>query len=388
MTALLWACALYLLFGTGDVEAQTCTSDYRENVYRCRLILLSAVNLSPTKVDEEIMLPLKFMRKICERQDYREALVCATNGLKVCGEDIDYPKELKFMLKNIDEPFVRRICDAMPVLEQNLPCLNGHVNSSTFRECIRPSFSHLHDCRSKMVAVVCAVSEVQTACPSIEKLLSEVMRADFDPSCPIDTCMYPLGSCGYKFLQNMPVKAIQAVANNFSAISYGINYTCGSGRPHVECMMKGVSCPGFNSVMSIPLMFGIQLEPAGYLVNYGCKDINILTSKLQCLDRQFESEAFLKCFVETLSTMGRDSFPSGPNDVMSCDLYQGVSNCTKRIIAKECGEGAVDYYNKWSPAVSPLAEGCGSWKFSSASSVEKITTLILLQLLMVFLFLN
>ncbi|KAK3585628.1 hypothetical protein CHS0354_004546 [Potamilus streckersoni] len=385
MTELLWACALFLLFGTGDAQAQMCTPDYRETVNQCVYFLSTAINTASTGVVMESASPLLFMRTICERPDYREALACAINGLKVCEKVIGYPEEVLLILRNIDEPFLNKLCGYMPVFEQNLPCLNGIINSSSVQECIRPTVNIKDPCRSNVVGVTCTFNEVQTTCPAISQLFLEVRQLDFEPSCPIGECITEYGVCGGNFQRNMPPEAVQRHAIDLPAFGHKIQYICGSGRYYVECMMKGGLCGSFNTLMTVPLMFGIEFEPASYLVNHGCKDINTLTSKLTCLEEQFASQEFQACFSENVYSMS--SLSSTQYGVMSCGMYHGTTNCMNSIIAKQCGQDAVDYYIKWSPAVFRLTKGCGSWKVSSASSMEKITGLTLIQLSFVLLFL-
>ncbi|KAK3585630.1 hypothetical protein CHS0354_004548 [Potamilus streckersoni] len=396
MTSLHWTLTLLILLGAMvDAQAQTCTNEYLQSVNQCLGLFIQAVSNSSyvaasSEYNTTITSQLLLVKIFCERSDYKQALICVLNGMKVCANAFSIPQELISKLKNYDESLINKMCGYLPALEQNLSCLNGLVSSTKLLACFMPAFAIPQDingtsCRKLFAYAMCGLSEVQNTCPAIGQLYIDSLQLYADQSCSIEKCIADYGVCGGNFQRNMPPEAVQSRVGDLPALGHGIQYICGSGMSNVQCMMKGGLCGSFNDLMTIPLMFGIQLEPASYLVNHGCKDINILTSKLTCIDQQFASQEFQACFNKMLTTMS--SVPSTTYDIVSCGIYQGTSNCMNSIVAKQCGQDAVDYYIKWSPALFRLAEGCGSWKVSSASSMEKITGLILIQLSFVLLFL-
>ncbi|KAL3847300.1 hypothetical protein ACJMK2_018217 [Sinanodonta woodiana] len=176
----------------------------------------------------------------------------------------------------------------------------------------------------------------------------------------------------------MPQNAIPARPGDLVAYAYAIQYVCGLGKSYLECMMNGDHCKGFRYMMTIPQMFGIDFEPIRYLVKYGCKDIDILSSNISCMIDQIHTTAFRQCYLQMLYTAG--SVPEKPYEIVSCEIYQGTSVCLNKVVPVPCGQEIADYFVRWSPAMFRLDKGCGSWMVSSASSIEKITTLILIQL--------
>ncbi|KAK3585636.1 hypothetical protein CHS0354_004554 [Potamilus streckersoni] len=275
------------------------------------------------------------------------------------------------------------MCGYVPALEQNLSCLNNLENSTTFIICLTPAYYGSQSgmessCRYEFASAVCSMTDVETMCPDVIDAYQGALQVYPNPYCHIDLCLITYGNCGGKFRRDMPIEAVQSTAVDFVSYLHGIQYICGSGRSYVECMVNGSLCTNFNILMTFKDMFGIQLKPASYLVDQGCKDIDTLTSKFWCLNEQFASRIFEECISLVLAKSS--SAPETPYDVMPCSVYHGITDCMNSIIAEKCGQEVVDYYVKWSPAVFLLVEGCDSWEASSASSMEKITTLMLIQL--------
>ncbi|KAK3585632.1 hypothetical protein CHS0354_004550 [Potamilus streckersoni] len=389
MTSLFWSFAFLLLLGTmGCSQAQTCSRDYLVNAIQCMLsyneatACVSNVDAS-TGFNTSMTKPFMVVKTLCDSPKYRQAFLCVVNGIKVCGNIFAVPLATRLMLATYDESLINQMCGYLPALEQNLSCLNNLANSSTLSACVTPAYYGSQggidvSCRFILALSACALNEVATMCPDVSDAYRGSTLLYPTPYCRMDVCTAQYGECGGKFQRNMPQEAVQSKAGDFVAYNYGIQYICGSGKANVECMMKGSVCEGFLSVTTFTQMFGIELKPASYLVNYGCKDIDTLISNSSCLNEQFASDAFEACINQKLSTL--TSIPVTQYDVVSCDIYKATSNCINSIIVKFCGQEIVDYFIKWSPAVFPLAEGCGSWKGSSASSMEKITTLMLIQL--------
>ncbi|KAK3585633.1 hypothetical protein CHS0354_004551 [Potamilus streckersoni] len=382
-----------ILLGTmDDAQAVTCDTEYLKGAKDCMVPFDEAVlNIVTTSgFSTSITTKFLFMKVFCARPEYLQALICVTNAMRVCGKEFEVDQWIQSMLSKYDESIINQMCGDLPALEENLSCLNSLQNSTTLERCVKPTEYSIEvdteqSCRSTFASAVCALTEVEISCPVVSSAYRSALQLSPSRYCRIDSCTLQYGVCGGMFHNNMPLNAISVRPGDLIAYTYAIQYICGSGKSNIECMINGARCQGFRDVMTIPQIFGIELDPVSYLVKYGCKDINHLLSNMTCFIEQLRTSSFRTCYLQMLYTVG--SVPEKQYEIVSCDIFKGTAGCINSIVPMKCGQEVADYFIKWSPAVFRLAEGCGFWKVSSASSMEKITTLMLIQLSIAFNFL-